>query len=150
MTFRRKPESGKQLTFSSLFEIPKPVQPVSGSLNFSVELRQVLSNALKNCPKSRFEIASRMSELLGIEVTKNSLDSWCAESREAWRFPFEFSAAFEEATETLALTQLLAGKRGAKVLVGEEVLRSELGKLEMAEMDIKRKKMILKKHLEGK
>lgn len=133
-----------------LFEVPKKPAENPGALNFAVELRGVLSEALKAAPKSRYEVAARMSELLGIEVTKYQLDSWTAESRSDWRFPFEYSAALEAACETTCLQELLAGKRGSRVMVGEDVLKAELGRLELEEAEIRERKRLLKKHLEGK
>ena len=140
----------RQLALTGLFEIPiKPIEN-PGALNFSIELRGVLSEALKKCPRSRYEVAARMSELLGVEVTRYSLDAWTAESRQEWRFPFEFSAAFESACDTMCLQELLARKRGCKVLVGADTLKTELGKLELLEAEIRDRRRAIKKHLEGK
>jgi hypothetical protein len=113
-----------------LFEVPVPRVPVPGALDVGLTLRHLISDLLKNSPKSRFEIAARMSELLGHEVTKHQLDSWTAESREGWRFPLEFLPAFEVAIETHQVTTWLADLRGCKVLVGKDALDAEIGKLE--------------------
>jgi hypothetical protein len=113
-----------------LFEVPTPRIPVPGALDVGLTLRHLISDLLKNSPKSRFEIAARMSELLGHEVTKHQLDSWTAESREGWRFPLEFLPAFEVAIETHQVTTWLADLRGCKVLVGKDALDAEIGKLE--------------------
>lgn len=71
------------------FEVPAAPTPIPGALNMSTEMRGLVSNILKDCPKSRFEVAARMSELTGVEITKYQLDSWTAESRDGWRFPLE-------------------------------------------------------------
>jgi len=126
---RRPYVDERQLSLAGLFDCPQEPAANPGALNFSIELRGVLSNALKKTPSSRYEIAARMSELLGVEVTKFQLDSWTAESRDGWRFPFEYAAAFEVATGTTVLQDLLARKRGSRVLVGEDVLKAELGRL---------------------
>ncbi len=147
---RRPPSDDRQLAFSGLFEIPTKPSEHPGSLNFSVELRHALSDALKASPKTRYDIAAKMSELLGAEVTRYQLDSWTAESRSDWRFPFEYAAAFEAATETMVLQELLARKRGSKVLVGEDALKAELGKLELMEAEIRKQKQLLKRFLGGK
>jgi hypothetical protein len=94
--------------------------------------------------RSRFEVAVRMTELLGHEVTKHQLDSWTAESREGWRFPFEYAAAFEAACETYTLSELLARKRGCTVLIGEEAMMAEFGRLERMEAEIKSRKKALR------
>lgn len=69
-----------------LFEVPVPTVPLPGALNFNLQLRHLLSEALKACPLSRIEVAARMSELTGDTITKHQLDAWTAESREGWRF----------------------------------------------------------------
>lgn len=129
-----------------LFEIPQ-ASSLPGSLAGGMDVRGLLSDALKRSPRSRFEIAARMSELTGTEITKNQLDSWSAESREGWRFPLEYAPSFETACESYALTQWLAAKRGCKVLVGEEALLAELGKIEQMELDLKQQKAALKGYL---
>jgi len=86
-------------------------------------------------------VASRMSELTGHEISKTMLDAWTAESREAWRFPFEYATAFEIACDTYCLTEFQARKRGCKVYAGDEVRQAEIGRLEsqMGEMATKLK-----------
>lgn len=113
-----------------LFEVPVPRAALPGALDVGLAVRHLISDLLKVSPKSRFEIAARMSELLGHEVSKHQLDAWTAESREGWRFPLEYLSAFEVAVETHQVTIWLADLRGCKVLVGKEALEAELGKLE--------------------
>jgi hypothetical protein len=113
-----------------LFEVPVPRNPIPGALAVGNALRHLLSDLLKDCPKSRFEVAAAMSELTGQEITKHQLDSWTADSREGWRFPLEYLPAFEVAVSTHSITAWLADLRGCKVLVGKEALDAEVGKLE--------------------
>lgn len=132
------------------FDVPVAPAPVGGSLDYAVELRHVLSDALKKSPKSRYQVAGEMSELTGQEISKAMLDAWTAESKTPWRFPFEYAAAFESACATTALQELMCRKRGSRILVGEEVLLAELGRLEKAEADIGLRKRLLKDRLKGK
>jgi len=63
-----------------LFDIPQAPTPIGGSLDYASELSHVLAEALKKSPKSRYEIAGRMSELVGHEISKASStpsDAWC-------------------------------------------------------------------------
>jgi len=133
----------RQLTLDDLFEIPRPIVPQPASLDYARELRHILSDALKNSNKSRFEVCARMSELLGHEISKSTLDAMTAESREGWRFPFEWAVAFEIACDTYCLTEFQARKRGCKVYAGDEVRQAEIGRLEsqMQEMAVKLKAM---------
>lgn len=138
----------------SLFDwhemVPKAPKPTPGSLNYDAELRALLEQVLKDCPYDRKEVAFRMSLLTDQNITKNQLDSWTGDNRSGWNFPFKYAAAFEEATGSYALTELQARKRGCKVLVGEEVLKAELGKLNIEEARIKKRRKQLQKKLEGK
>lgn len=143
---RRAAGRNDERTFD-LFEIPRAPEPSGGSLNFDVELRAALSDALKLCPKDRFRVAAEMSRLLGREVSKFMLDAYTAESRDAYNFPLNYAPALEVATSSFALTELLARKRGCRVLVGEESLLAELGRIEQAKADLARQERELKRYL---
>lgn len=124
---------------ADLFEVPVPRTPLPGALDVGLQVRHLLSDLLKASPLNRFEVAARMSELLGQDITKHQLDSWTAESREGWRFPLEYLPAFEVACETTAITAWIADLRGGQVLMGKEVLNAEIGKLERLKEDTARK-----------
>ncbi len=132
------------------FDVPVAPAPAGGSLDYAQELRHILSDALKKSPKSRYQVAAEMSELSGQEITKAQLDAWTAESKTPWRFPFEYAAAFEAACATTALQELLGRKRGSRILIGEDVLLAELGRLEKQETEIALRKRLLKNRLKGK
>ncbi len=132
---------------ADLFDIPHAPAPVGGSLDYASELCHVLADALKKTPKSRYDIAARMSELAGQDISKSMLDAWTAESKTPWRFPFEFAAAFEAATDSTCLQELLARKRGSRVLVGEESLLAELGRIEQMKGELAQQEKALKNYL---
>jgi hypothetical protein len=133
-----------QLSLDDYYVIPQPPPPTSGSLNFDHELRATLSTALKECPHSRAEIAARMSELTGDDITIHMLNAWTAESREFHRFPFGYAAAFEVATGSQVLQLLLARKRGSLVLMGQEALDAELGlvRRRLKELQVKERELL--------
>lgn len=126
----RRPVHDERTLNLGLEPAPEPPSDLPGSQQVSTELRHLLSRVLKECPHSRHQVAARMSELLDVDVSKHQLDAWTAESREGWRFPLEYLPAFEEACETYEVSNWLAGKRGARLLIGEEWKRAELGKFE--------------------
>lgn len=138
------------LDFEALFKIPTPKDPTAGGMDYGLELRHLISETLKNCPKDRFTVAAEMSRLTGKEISKTMLDSWSAESREAWRFPYEFSPAFEVATGTYVLTEFMARKRSCKVYAGEDLYAAELGKLETLKSEINSKIKLLRQRLDAK
>lgn len=128
-----------------LFEIPSAPAPIGGSLQYAIELRHVLTDALKRTPRSRYEIAARMSELTGVEISKAALDAWTAESKTPWRFPFEYAAAFEAACETTCLQELLGRKRGSRILVGRDTLFAELGRISQMREELAHREKQLKR-----
>jgi hypothetical protein len=132
---------------SDLFDVPRAPAPTGGSLDYSTELRHCLSEALKRTEKSRYQVAAEMSELTGLEITKSMLDTWTAESKQLWRFPFEYAAAFEVACETTCLQELLGRKRGSRILVGEETLLAELGRINHVRAELAKQERQIKRHL---
>jgi hypothetical protein len=147
---RRINDSQTTLDFNALFEIPKPQESIAGNMDYSFELRHLISDTLKACPLDRFAVAAEMSRLTGKEITKGMIDSWSAESRAEWRFPLEFAPAFEVATGTYALTEFMARKRSCKVYAGEDLYAAELGKLEKLKNEVNQKIKLLKNHMERK
>ncbi len=107
-----------------------PPAPVTtpGGLSCRAEIAHAMSDALKN--HDRFEIAAKMSKLLGREISKHMLDAYTAESREDHIPPLDTAIAFDLATETSALADLFARKVGAKLVHGKEALDAKLGQLE--------------------
>jgi hypothetical protein len=138
---------GTDILTADLFEVPVPRTPIPGALAVGHALRHLLSDLLKASPLSRFEIAARMSELLGHDITKNMLDAWTAESREAWRFPLEYLPALEVALQTHAITAWLADLRGARLSVGREALEAQLGKVSRMRDELASQEKALKKLL---
>lgn len=127
--------------------VPVARTPKPGALDINMQFRHVLSDEIKKSPLSRHQIAARMSELLGHEVTKHQLDSWTAESRDGWRFPLEYLPALEVALETHEVLTWLAGIRGAKLAVGCEALETQLGKLERMKGELRKQEAAIKKLL---
>jgi len=133
--------------FDGFFAVPVERGNKPGSLDIGVEFRHLLSEQIKACPKSRHQIAARMSELVGHEITKHQLDSWTAESREGWRFPAEYLPALEMALETHEVLAFLADLRGARLSIGREALEAQLGKLENMKDQLRKQEQVLKKLL---
>jgi|GEM_PF-247368 len=127
--------------------VPVARTPTPGALDVGVQLRNVLSEQIKASPLSRHQIAARMSELLGHDVTKHQLDSWTAESRDGWRFPLEYLPALEVALETHEVLAWLADVRGARLSIGREALQAQLGKLEHLKDELRKQEAAIKKLL---
>ena len=132
---------------TDLFEVPTAPSPAAGSLNFDIELRALLSETLRLCQKDRYQVGADMSRLLGREVSRYMLDAYTAESREANNFPLNYAAAFEVATESHALTEFLSRKRGCRLLVGEDAILAELGRIERTKTELAVRERALKDHI---
>lgn len=136
------------------FAQPRPPTVESGAMNVSVELRNALARALKECPLSRTEVACRMTDLLfgdvgEGEVSKSQLDAWTAPSKGDWRFPLEYLPAFVQVTGAVGLLDWVAGKCGCRVLQGEQALLVELGAIMLHERRLKQARTNLERRVPG-
>ena len=155
MTKKKKIFDNRQI---SLFDIIRNYQedhpagrPI-GSLNIDRAFRETISDALKRCPSSRYQIAARMAELTDTDITKTMLDSWTAESKEQHRFPAVFLSAFCEAAGSIAPLKILGSLIGVFVLPGPEALRAEIQRIDeeiVGKQTEKRKRMLFLKEMEA-
>jgi hypothetical protein len=143
---------------ASLFDILKNYQEENivsrpaGSFDIDRQLRAMLSEALKHCPLSRWQVAARMSELTGQEITKAMLDSWTAESKEDHRFPAIFLPAFCEATGCNEPLKMMGKLVGMFIMPGPEALRAEIRRYEeeiIKNQKEKRKRLLFLEEMEG-
>ena len=105
-------------------------QTSCASLDIDAEFRAAISADIKACPLSRYEIAAKMSELVGQEITESMLYSYTAESKEKHRFPCQFLPAFVVATGGRRAFECLSARSGLFALPGPEALRAEITKLD--------------------
>ncbi len=143
----------------SLFDLVQGYQQVSeaekppGSLNIDRRFRELITEILRRCPISRYQVAAIMSELTDTDITKSMLDSWTAESKVQNRFPAVFLPAFCKAVGTDEPLRLLAELVGSFVLPGPEALRAEIRRLEEEIEELhaeKRKRQLFLKEFEVK
>ena len=99
-------------------------------MNYSGELAHLLSEVFIESGLSRYQIAAEVARLTGKDVSKAMLDGYTSEARETFNLPMYLVPAIETACRSHKITAWLAGKRGARILVGRETLNAELGKLE--------------------
>lgn len=134
MRKRRGTLDDSQLAFS--FAAPRPAT-MDGDL---AGLRQLIASGvarmLREDPRSRFEVAGRVSALMAEEVTKNMLDAYASEAREQHNVSAERFLALVAATERFDILDAILARVGARVLVGEEMHAARLGHLLAARRDI--------------
>jgi len=122
-----------------------------GSLDIDSEFRAAVSRDIKKCPSSRYQIAARMSELTGQEITESMLNSWTAESKDRHRFPCQFFPAFIIATGQRDSFGVLSKKSGLFALPGPEALRAEIQRLDeeiRAKKEEKNKRVLFLREME--
>ena len=137
----------------SLLDLLKDLRPKNNdfaSFNIDLRLRDAISQAIKDCPHSRFQIAAKMSELLGVEITKSMIDSWTAESREGlYRFPACYLPAFCHVVGSLEPLRIMADLLGAYVIQGEEAILTELGRVKDQKRKLSEREKALETQLQG-
>ncbi len=118
-----------------------------GSMDISLLLKDSLSRAMRNTDLSRWQIAARISELVGRTLSKEMLDAYVAESKEGHNFPAKYLPGFCIVCDTLEPLAVLAGAVGGSVLGPKdaefvEIARMEREKAEL-EDQIRKKKVKL-------
>jgi len=149
MSRRRAHRGGRderQMSFDEYFVVPTPTEVRPGSIaGLDVELRQALSRSLKDQPLSRYEVAAKMSEMLGDDISKNMLDAYTAESRETHQISVVRLVAMILATRDYELLALVAEKVGCRLLVGEEALAAEMGFIDQEIEELRARRADLKR-----
>jgi len=130
-----------------LFAYPRPAVQAPGAYDYREVVSHLVSEVLAHADADRFEIAQRMSQLTGREISKWMLDAYSAESREAHNLPFWLVAALEASCKTHQLTAWLVETRGGELLVGRESLEAELGRLERQKQSLTDRARALRKQL---
>ena len=129
----------------SLFAIlDEVVLPEPTDLNMSRKVKETLSAVLKSTPCKRWEIAGRMGEYMGIEITESQLNSWSAESKEGHRFPLEYLPAFCYATSDYTLAEVIVKGCDCRLIKSEEAILLELARIddEARQREVRREKLL--------
>jgi hypothetical protein len=112
----------------------------SGRFNRDLAVRNCLTESIRQCSKSREQLADELSELTGRLVSVAHLNDWCAPSKHQFRFPASHILAFCKATGDNSLSRLLLTPRDAAMIrLAEAFLKKE-----SAETNIDALKQILR------
>ena len=115
-----------------------------GEMETSTVFQACLTESLKGCSQSRYQVAGRMSELLGQEITKAMLDAWTATSKHGHRFPAEFLPAFCFASGSYEPLRLLGRRCGCRVLETNEAIWAALAQIEKEKTELQQKEKQLR------
>ncbi|MBF0424302.1 MAG: hypothetical protein HQL66_00570 [Magnetococcales bacterium] len=139
MSRRRKGEvDPRQLTLP-FFELPARVVPGPGALRIDPEVREIVARTLMQAG-GREAVAEKMSQYLGQEVAKTTLDAMTAQSKPGYRFPLGWGPAFALATGNFDLLKHVVKASGCLLLLPDEVMYAEIGRLVCAEESARRRK----------
>lgn len=125
-----------------LIETEPAIKP--GSFDVSLVLKNAITEAIKQCNLSRYEVASKVSELTGHDLTKAMLDQYTAESREDCCMPARWLNALCFVTGTLEPINVLLEPLDAIAVSGEERQALELMQIEREIQVLERRKKELR------
>ena len=110
-----------------------------------IRIKEAISEAIKNSGLKRYDIAGRMSEHLGIEITESMLNSYTAESKEGYRMPAEYIPVFCKIVQDYGTLEILVAAAGGRMVKSEEIYLLEMGRLQQAEKTIRQKQSQLQR-----
>ena len=111
-----------------------PAETVRGG-TLRTQIARAVSQALKECDRSRDEVAAAMSDYLNQEVSKNMLDAYASPSRDEHHISLERFVALIEATGSYGLLGFVADHFDHVVVPSKY---SDLIELHMVEEQIER------------
>lgn len=124
---RRDRDTGDLFHHARLFPVESP-RELGGALDFNAKLAAAMSRACREAAElgvDRFEIARRMSEMLGAEISKGMIDAYCSQARETHTISAVRFKAFVRATGCVWLWNVYLDGEGLTLLQGEEALLAQ-------------------------
>lgn len=106
------------------------------SPSLKARIARAVRESLKECSRSREQIAVQMSEWLGEEITKNMLDAYASEAREEHTISYLRLLALVHVTDDARLLQLGAEMFGRSVVEDRFLPWVEVGQLADRQADI--------------
>lgn len=115
-----------------------------GKASIDAAIRAIITEALKRCPLSRYEVAAKMSVILGVSITKEQIDSWSAESKQKHRFPLVYVGAFCQAAGDFEIARYMAKLCGGYFIESKDALFLRLGRLEKRKEELASEEKIIR------
>lgn len=116
---------------------------VERNYDIDAQMRRWLTEAIKASPRSRYEIAGKVSELLNREISKYQLDSWTAESKEGYHLPAAYVPALCAVLDDTRGLRILAEVLGIQLAENQDLLWLQYAKAN----ELERKARMRKKQL---
>lgn len=112
------------------WNVPVPARGEGALAGFERRVNALVGTILASDPRSRYDIAARMSELLDEDISKSMLDAYSSPARDDHRVPFSRLAALVIVTDRQDLLRDIMGTLGVSLLIGAEVETARIGQLE--------------------
>ena len=130
-----------------------------GKIDFGVgwegefpDIQSVLNAGLMHAGKfrdlTRADVAKRLTRVLGVEVSKHTINKWTRHDGNGHRFPYEYAAAFAKVTGDPRVLMWGAAQAGLMCLTPKLEKKFRIFELREQEEKIKTKRRMLEKELE--
>ncbi len=113
-------------------------EPEAGSLDIHHEFCAALSRAISRSGKSRYQVASEMSEMIGRDITKSMIDAYTAESHHEHNFPAEYLPAFCIVCQNFDPLKLIGRHSRCEVLESQEAIYAVIARYEKQKQDLEK------------
>ncbi len=120
-----------------------------GSMNLDLQIRELVTESLKETSLSRYQVAGHLSAALGRDVSKSVLDSYSAESKADHKLPAAYVPALAVITGDCAIVRLLCEEIGGAFIPDRVALRMELEHIEGEKRDLRHREQIIKRMLQA-
>ena len=121
----------------------KSFDEAAGSYSRKSAVQEAIRRTLRDCQLSREEIADEMTRLVSEKVTVSHIANWTAESKNGWRMPLEYAAAFYVITGDPGVVKAALARSGIGVLDDRDYDLFELGKIVAEERTRSKKKRLI-------
>ena len=116
-----------------MFAVPRPAAKLPGSMNFRALVSGRISDMLDGARAAgldRWEVAAQASRLSGHDVSKNMLDGYTSEARDAFNCPLWLAPVLEIVCSSTMLAEWHGEVVGGQLLLGDATIDAEIGRLE--------------------
>lgn len=115
-----------------VFEAPLPAHGPAALAGFEQKISRMVATILNSDPRSRYEIAGKVSELLDEDVSKEMLDAYASPAREGHKVIMSRCLAIVAVCERQDLLDPIMREIGCALLVGEEIHTARIGHIDRA------------------
>lgn len=126
------------------FNAPAPASGVGDLAGIERQINELVGTVLNTDPRTRREIAAKMSDLLDDEISHQMLDAYASPARIEHKVPFSRLLALIAVTNRQDLLDPVLRKIGAALLVGNEVRTARLGQVEAMLQELQNEKRALR------